>query len=211
MSTPAQVFANRENATKSTGPKTPDGKARSSKNSLKHGFNTKEFIILEGQQEEFETLERRLRKESLPLTHFNKETFNNLLHAAWNLRRVRKLQAELFDGETDPLADESLDRKVDRYARYEARFERSYYRALGELRRQMTDCVNRNTIPDVVTQTCPDLLDVQKVHNAKRSQREWPRELFSSGPTNPAELEALRMTPEEMAYLARVTPMPPIG
>ena len=38
MATPAQIEANRLNAKKSTGPRTPQGKAVSSMNALKHGL-----------------------------------------------------------------------------------------------------------------------------------------------------------------------------
>ncbi|MHC4331688.1 MAG: hypothetical protein ACYSWW_26580 [Planctomycetota bacterium] len=38
MSTEAQVNANRENAKKSTGPRTPEGKTAVSQNAVKHGL-----------------------------------------------------------------------------------------------------------------------------------------------------------------------------
>lgn len=47
MATPAQIAANRANAAKSTGPRTPEGKARSSQNNLRHGFRGGAAIINE--------------------------------------------------------------------------------------------------------------------------------------------------------------------
>jgi hypothetical protein len=43
---PARLEANRSNAARSTGPRTPEGKARSAQNSRKHGFTASNFAIV---------------------------------------------------------------------------------------------------------------------------------------------------------------------
>src|SRR3981081_4386139 len=46
MSTEEQKAANRRNAQKSTGPRTPEGKLRCSQNSRKHGFTASAFAVV---------------------------------------------------------------------------------------------------------------------------------------------------------------------
>jgi flagellar biosynthesis GTPase FlhF len=43
---PKQLAANRANAANSTGPKSPEGKARSARNSVKHGFTASTFAVV---------------------------------------------------------------------------------------------------------------------------------------------------------------------
>jgi hypothetical protein len=43
---PEQLVANRANASQSTGPRTPEGKARSSQNARKHGFTATSFAVV---------------------------------------------------------------------------------------------------------------------------------------------------------------------
>src|ERR1035438_7662813 len=43
---PRRLAANRANAAKSTGPITPEGKARSAQNSRKHGFTASTFAVV---------------------------------------------------------------------------------------------------------------------------------------------------------------------
>jgi hypothetical protein len=42
----ARAEASRRNGAKSCGPKTPEGKARSAQNALKHGFRAQKYVVL---------------------------------------------------------------------------------------------------------------------------------------------------------------------
>jgi hypothetical protein len=42
----ARAAASRRNGAKSRGPKTAEGKARSSQNALKHGFRAQKFVVV---------------------------------------------------------------------------------------------------------------------------------------------------------------------
>ena len=200
MATAAQISANRENAQKSTGARTEEGKARSSKNATKHGFNSREFIVGDDQQEEFVSLSESLRQQVSPEGALEEEVFTQLLHAAWNLRRVRRLEADLAADGIDPLADASLDGQLDRLARYQVRFARSFYRAMKELRTLQTNSVIRPSLPDAMEAELPGLASVQEIHRAKRSQKHSFPGLYAGGtdvsglpPVTPEEAELFAM------------------
>ena len=56
MATEAQIRANRENAKKSTGPKTAEGKARVSQNARKHGFRSRTGQLLPGEEARYKQI-----------------------------------------------------------------------------------------------------------------------------------------------------------
>lgn len=134
MASAAQVTANQANARFSTGPRTEDGKARSARNALRHGLTARELIVREDERADFETLRDEILAELAPEGAVETITFHELLHAAWNLHRYRRLEAESFVGAADPLHDDRSDAFLERLARYQARAQRAYYRALKELR-----------------------------------------------------------------------------
>jgi hypothetical protein len=138
MATVAQIAANRLNASHSTGPRTGDGKARSSKNTTTHGFCSKEFLILPGQEQEFDEFLSALLADLVPEDALELDLFRQLAHASWNLHRCRRAEAQLLETSADPAADPLFDdkneaklRRLDLYAR---RSQSAYYKALRELR-----------------------------------------------------------------------------
>ncbi len=60
MSSQAQVSANRKNAQKSTGPRTPEGKAVVSENAVKHGLSARKVVIHGEDRAEFDRFRGQL-------------------------------------------------------------------------------------------------------------------------------------------------------
>jgi hypothetical protein len=102
MSTPAQTAANQQNAQLSTGPKTEEGKAASSKNNLRHGFIGAFMILPWEKQEEFDTLLSELRAEHQPATLTETLLVEKMAQSYWLSQRAVKLQQiACFHDETD--------------------------------------------------------------------------------------------------------------
>src|SRR5207245_743754 len=91
MASAAQLTANQANARRSTGPVTSEGKARVSQNALRHGLTARHLVIRPDEQEDFDQLQSELLAELDPQGATEALTFHELLHAAWNLRRFRRI------------------------------------------------------------------------------------------------------------------------
>src|SRR5262249_20212447 len=91
----------------SSGPRTEAGKAASSANSFKHGLTATK--IAPAQREEFEALERDFREEFSAATPAEERLIDDMVMAAWNLRRCREIHEELWQVLTQP--DETGERK----------------------------------------------------------------------------------------------------
>jgi hypothetical protein len=64
----ARAAASRKNGARSRGPKTPEGKARSARNALKHGLRAEKYIVLpEEDAAAFKALEATLFEELAPV------------------------------------------------------------------------------------------------------------------------------------------------
>ena len=68
MATDRQIAANRENALKSTGPRTPEGRAAVRLNSLTHGLTAKTLVLPGESEEDFGSLLDSLAAEHDPIT-----------------------------------------------------------------------------------------------------------------------------------------------
>src|SRR6185503_15855280 len=93
---PAQIDANRRNARKSTGPQTPEGRAASKMNALKHGILSRQVLVnghnLKENDREFMTLHKRFWMELNPVGPLEEMLVDQIVTTHW--RRRRALQAE---------------------------------------------------------------------------------------------------------------------
>ncbi|MCC6393180.1 MAG: hypothetical protein IT167_21445 [Bryobacterales bacterium] len=128
---------NRDNARNSTGPKTEAGKSASSRNALKEGFTASFAIVAPEDQQCYDEFLAGLRAELQPAGVQEEDLFRRISLASWNIRRIEKLTFGLYE-ETgaDPLAsdDPALVARLERYTRHQTLNERSYYRAIKQLR-----------------------------------------------------------------------------
>jgi hypothetical protein len=87
----AKLNANRQNAKKSTGPRTPRGKACSRKNAIKHGLFTGvllEFVVLGEAQAEYDQLLDDLRKHLEPIGRAEELEVERIALCWWKLKRA---------------------------------------------------------------------------------------------------------------------------
>jgi hypothetical protein len=134
MASAAQITANQSNAQHSTGPNTDEGKARVSQNALRHGLTARHLVIRDDEHEEFAALQNALSEELAPQGAMEAIVFQELLHAAWNLQRFRRIEAEVSRGAIEDFSDPDTTTVLDRLTRYQARALRARQKALQELR-----------------------------------------------------------------------------
>src|SRR5215472_11022691 len=96
MVTPEKAAANAANAQHSTGPTSPEGKARSSQNALKHGLTAAKPVIPPDKQEEYNALQTSLRHECDPQGALEELAFDQLVFAAWKQQVIRHYEAGLL-------------------------------------------------------------------------------------------------------------------
>ncbi len=156
MATEKQFEANRQNAQKSTGPKTPEGRAAVRLNGVKHGL-TAETIVLKGEsQADFTNLLESFEAEHDPVTPTEEALVVQLAMATWRLRRLYHQEAGFYTCQLQSLKGMQKDLNLDDagrmghaagwsestlglFNRQEGRLERTFYRALHELQRLRKD------------------------------------------------------------------------
>ncbi len=145
MATLRQIKANRLNAQKSTGPRTPQGKAASAQNALKSGLDAESQFVTGEDRSEFAALQDEYIARFQPLTPEERFQVDTLLRNEWTLRRLFRAEAQLWEyhalradrSEGVPLG-EALVAGNEVFRRLQRRLtlaERSYKEAFAELER----------------------------------------------------------------------------
>jgi hypothetical protein len=137
--------ANRSNALKSTGPRTPAGKTIAARNATKHGLLSREVVLMVEDRAAFRALAAGLWECLQPVGTLENLLVERIVAAAWRLRRVHVIEADFFDDASCLSEPQSLGTLFARdsadegaflnLSRYEAAIERGLFRALHELER----------------------------------------------------------------------------
>ena len=107
---PRKADANRRNAAKSTGPRTPGGKARSRLNALKHGILASQAVIatIEGRADRklFEATVEGLAQDFEPVGAYEQLLVQEIAACFWRKRRLLRFENRAaFDAIELPAAD----------------------------------------------------------------------------------------------------------
>ena len=163
MATRAQIKANRNNAKKSTGPRSEEGTARVAKNVLKHGLLTPDTVPPGEDPADFDRQLSALEADIQPANSLEFELVRQIADSQWRIRRLTRLETGFFpaavadkryltqkyhperlrsgyDEESLLLGSAMLDRTqaLVHLARYDGHLSRRFFRAvkqLAELRR----------------------------------------------------------------------------
>lgn len=145
-----KLEANRKNAKKG-GVKTPQGKAVSRLNAVKHGLLCQDLVLPGEKEEAYVELVDRLISALQPVGELEKRLVLRIAWCIWRLERAQRVETAILDNNMDRRAESALKLHVppgpflaycgldtdsmQKYLRYETATAKELYRALHELER----------------------------------------------------------------------------
>src|SRR5919106_1790248 len=115
MTSEKKAESNRQNALKSTGPKTPEGKDAVRLNALKHGLRSEEILLPGEDEEALRELSEHLKAELQPIGELENLLVDRIISAYWRLRRVVRVETGIFARERSEELAERAEREAHRY------------------------------------------------------------------------------------------------
>ena len=225
MSTAAQQQANKQNAQHSTGPRTAEGKKRSSLNALKHGLRAKEPLIPGENRDDFYRHGAELEFHLRPANPVEENLVEQIIDITWRLKRCARIESalinELFDSTAEQPENQDADRNrllgkalapdsrlavLNRLDRHEAHLGRRYHSAMKELREARKPRGQAGFFDGLYSGLVPKPKAEPKAESAAESDGE------TSGAADPApdtgaEFEMTEPTQSIVTLLESIAPM----
>ncbi|MFN3326166.1 MAG: hypothetical protein ACK5AZ_21925 [Bryobacteraceae bacterium] len=146
------------------GPRTPEGRQRSSRNAIRHGLTAAQVVLDYESPEQYEALKEAVLAELQPETEIERQLAHDLANHRWRLDRIVRIETATFDTKmrdqeewiaaeyTQILADTRIAHAFEELAkepalalldRYETRLRRAYDRTLRTLLQLQAERRNR--------------------------------------------------------------------
>ena len=181
MSSQRLTESNRRNAALSTGPRTPQGKSRSSLNALKHGLAAERAVVQTGEDlAEYTALRDSLLDDLQPVTAAEQVLAEHVISTAWSLRRIYRAETGLFSYSATLLMDSGREmpnvpaaapfmttqNALNLLSRYRTVAERAFHKALREYENYRTKPIPETVpLPDAFVPS-PDTTEVPDQDNS---------------------------------------------
>ena len=150
-----KLAANRANAQKSTGPRSPESKEKVALNAVKHGLCGRFKVLSCEDQSEYDDLLRRFLEAEKPVDDVERELVAKMARHTWLSERAIRFQEGCFLVQPQSPEEEAANRDgiavrkdLDNYLRYQTCHDRAYARAAAELakRRKERDLRERGFV-----------------------------------------------------------------
>jgi len=200
MSSQSKIDANRANAQKSTGPRTAEGKAKSSRNSTVHAFTSESPLLPDEDPADLQTLCDAYFADLSPEGQAEEDLVERIAVAQYRLRRVPLLEAGFFDlrlrmrplpechnqdGKAKLMSwayqtDCGANNTLDKLGRYEGRFQREITRCFNDLHKLRAE--RRKAAP---APPAPDTPPPGRKQNNKTNPKPPATPVFAGASENP--------------------------
>src|SRR6266849_6711394 len=97
MASPTQIRSDRRNAARSTGPRTPAGKAGVRLNAVSHGLSSAHAVLAHEDRCAFDEMLNALFSEFTPRGEHERFLVQQMGESRWRLARLHRLEAAVFN------------------------------------------------------------------------------------------------------------------
>ncbi|MGA7415590.1 MAG: hypothetical protein WBW33_34275, partial [Bryobacteraceae bacterium] len=139
----ARTRANRINAQKSTGAKTPEGRAASSKNAIKHGLfaaDITQYFRTDEESQRYQHFVDGIVKDIEPVGDFENVLARRAADIQFRLEALRTAEFKIYAGNTG-LMNDTMEELLNRSGNpmglaslYDSRFQRAFSKTMEDLR-----------------------------------------------------------------------------
>jgi uncharacterized coiled-coil protein SlyX len=131
MSTPSRAEINLANSQHSTGPRSAEGKQRSSRNALRHGLTAQTVVLPTEDPDAYQLHLKSYTGEYNPKGATESDLVRSLADLSWRLNRVAALETNLLD---EAESAESLSKALANLSMHSQRLSRQFERTAAQLR-----------------------------------------------------------------------------
>lgn len=182
-----KILANRQNASQSTGPKTPEGKTRSSQNARKFGIFCKDLLVPGESKADLDALKRDMVRGLNPRTEPELQLVEQIVADEWRIKRIRAAERSAYErlhaDDCQRVRNSNGQRRsdaVEELRAYEKRFatELRENRAPKHVVEIMSDAKDRLAQIDRATSPAPDpgMAMTRLLENSPGLERLWKHE-----------------------------------